>query len=201
MQELFQKLSKCQEPLEIIIDPEIGSMELQEIGIADRIEYNQRIRFAYAQGLTIAVIRQLLTDVSENLGIREDEPEIIDKLSDKIYKSLVEFDYVKEDDSFWVTFWYDARIGHLHRQGKMEIYIRPNTKYPPEKFDFYDAKKRIWIEKIALDIKKDNPYSIEFDQLNEYIKKKNLLWLLEEIAAEGYDIWDFLEDINRKIEE
>jgi hypothetical protein len=200
MNELFEKLALAQAPFDIILDPQIGPMELQEIGMTDRLEYSPRDRFAYAQELDTSSLRMLISEIAENLGLREEETEVVDKLSDKVYKTLVEYVQIRGGDGFWVTFWFTARMGHLYRQEKIEMFIKPYSGKLPDKYEFYDVKKDVWIEKIAEDCKEQYEYGIEVEQLNEYIKENNLLWFLEEMVDRGYDLWDLLEDVNRRIE-
>jgi hypothetical protein len=199
MNRLYEMLVSCVGPFDIIFDPEIGPMELQEIGIEDRLEYNKRERFAYALEMNAAALRKLIADTAENLGIREGEKEIVDKLTDKVVKTCIEFDREPVECVFWVTIWHDVRVGTLHRQGKVEMFIKPHSDRSLGKFEYYDTKKKIWIRKIAEQFRAQSLEEIELDQLNDFIKKKNLLWLLEEVLVERYDIWDFLEDINRQI--
>jgi len=199
MQELLSRLSMLKGPIDVIVDPETGPMELQEIGVWEMVEFDGRDRFAYAHGWNIPTLRQFIVDVAENLGIREGETEIIDKFSDKIFKSFVELNPF-EENYFWLVFWYDARTGHLHRQAKLELLITPHSKFIPQKFDFYDYKKKVWITKIAKDLKPQNEFGIITEQLNEYIKENNMMWLLEEVLNTKYDLWDLVEDINDTIE-
>jgi hypothetical protein len=199
MNDINEKLALCKGVFDIIFDPEVGSMELQEIGIQDRLEYNKREKYAYAQGMDIPTLQQFIIDTAENLGIREEETEVEDRLTGKVVKTYVEDDPLKGGTGFWVTFWYDSGTGTLHRQGKMEMYIKPHSKEEPERFEFYDIKKNVWVEKIAGELKQKYKAGVELDQLNDYIKKKKFLWLLEEILVERYDLWDFMDDINQKI--
>jgi len=202
MKTIEDMLAAMGDSFDIILDPEIGPMELQEIGIEDRLDYDRRDRFAFAREMDNKTLRQLISDITENLGIREDEPEITDKITEKVVKTIVEFDSIGKYEGLWVTFWYDSRVGSLHRQSRMEMYIKPHERLMPERFDYYDIKKGIWINKLAIDFRKIyNNEEIEMDQLNDYIKENNLLWMLEEIVGERYDVWDFLDDINTRINE
>lgn len=201
MNELFEKLASMANSFDIILDPEVGPMELQEIGLSTRLDYNQRDRFAYARDLDAPSLRHIITDTADNLGIRPDETEIVDKFTDKAYKSFVEFNELEGGKGLWLTFWYDAQVGHLHRQAKIELYIKPHSDDDPEKFEFLEIRKKFWIQTIAEELKVQFEDGIELEQLNDYIKERSLLWLLEEMLDLGYDIYDLQEEINRKIEE
>ncbi|MGE5340863.1 MAG: hypothetical protein ACM3SY_05205 [Candidatus Omnitrophota bacterium] len=199
MNELYNQLASRQGTFDMMLDPEIGPMELQELGIEDFLEYNKKYRFAFADQIDLPSLQKLLDTMTENLGISDDENEVMDWLTEKRYKSYIEHTPVQSSNGFWVTFWYDARTGTLHRQGKAELFIRPHSNQQFERYDFYDTKKETWIKKIAAQCNPLFDSEMEPDELNDYIKDQNLLWLLEEILEEGYDIWDFLEDVNQEM--
>jgi hypothetical protein len=200
MNVLFEKLAVVKGPFDIIFDPGIGPMELQELGIASSLEYSPREQFAYGQGLDTSSLQLLIREVAENLGLREGETEVVDKLTDKVFKTQIEYVQINEGKGFWITIWYDAQMGHLHRQEKIEMFVKLHTEKSIEKYEFYEVKKNIWIQKIADDCKVNYQYGIEVEQLNEYIKNNDLLWFLEEILDFGYDLWDLLEEVNCRIE-
>jgi hypothetical protein len=202
MHELYEKLVLNGGPFDIIFDPEVGPMELQEVGLADRLEYNNKSQFAYAQDLDSPSLWQLISDTAEKLDLREGETEVIDKISEKVYKTFIEGLDLKLEagPGNWVTFWYDSRVGNLHRQGKLELFIKPHNKELPEKYEFYEAKKTAWVHKVGDECREKYKVGIELEQLSDFIKKRDLLWLLEEVLNEVYDLWDFLEDVNKRIE-
>jgi len=200
MKELLEKLDSLSSTYDIILDPEVGPMELQELGLNNQLEYNQRDRFAYAQDLSPQSLKQIISDTADNLGIRADEPEIEDKITEKIYKSFIEFKEIDDGVGLWLTFWYDAQVGHLHRQAKIELYVKPHEEAALERFEYIEVRKKIWIQIIAEEMKVKYEDGIELEQLNDYIKERGLLWLLEDMMDIGYDLWDLVEEINDKIE-
>lgn len=200
MKELLEKLDSLSSTYDIILDPEVGPMELQELGLNNQLEYNQRDRFAYAQDLSPQALKQIISDTADNLGIRADEPEIEDKITEKIYKSFIEFKEIDDGVGLWLTFWYDAQVGHLHRQAKIELYVKPHEEAALERFEYIEVRKKIWIQIIAEEMKVKYEDGIELEQLNDYIKERGLLWLLEDMMDIGYDLWDLVEEINDKIE-
>lgn len=200
MKGLLEKLTYHQGPFDIVLDPEVGTMELQEIGVADRFEYDRKHRFAFGQNLDINKVRKLIEDIAENLGLREGETEVIDKFSDKVTKTFVDVESLPSTDTLWVTFWFDARVGYTPGQGKIEMLIKRHEKQIPDRYDFYETKRSIWIKKFADMCKEEFDCEISMDEFNEFIKEKNLLGALEDTIGEGYDIWDLLIDINQKIE-
>lgn len=198
MSKLNYKLKFPEGNYDVMIDPEIGTMELREIGIASWLEFNAKEHFAYDQNFTRESLIQLILDIAENLNIDGDETEVEDRMTNKITRKDIDFE-VGEDGVFWITLFYDSGIGNIHRQGKMEMMVLPHLSTLLNRFDYYEIRKKIWITKIATDCRKDFEDGMEMDDFNRYVKKKNLLWLLEDIVGLGYDVWDFVEDINRKI--
>jgi hypothetical protein len=198
MTELFAKIQQSEGTFDIIFDPKIGKMELQEMGIDNLLDYNLRDRFAFVQDMDGTKTQNFIKLTAENLGIQSDDTELVDKLTEKITKVNIEFETLDEG-GFWITFWYNDGVGNIHRQGKAELLIKPHSKLPPQKYDFVDYKKKVWIQKIAADCKAEFQEEIEIDQFNDYIKKNDLLWLLEDMIEMGYDIWDLMEEVNEKI--
>ncbi len=198
MNDLHDKIDLPEGAYDIIIDPEIGTMELREIGIASWLEFNTKDHFAYKQNMDNESLCQLILDIADNLGIRGDETVVVDRMTDKVTRIDIDFD-AAEEGFFWVTLFYDSGVGTIHRQGKMEMMITPQASKLVDRFEYYENRKKVWIQKIATYCQEDFEEGMEMDDFNRYIKKSNLLWLLEDIIGIGYDVWDFLEEINRKI--
>ena len=198
---LYEKLVDLNEgPFDIIIDPSVGPMELQEIGISDRLKYNGRENFAYAQKIDLPALRGIIMDISDNLHITGSEPEVYDRMTEKVTRIDIQVTPL-EQEMFWMTFWYDGGVGHVHRQEKMELFIRPHDEELPYRMEYDETKKKAWIYYLVNECKDREEFKrgMAMDQFNAFINEKNLLWLLEDVVGIRYDVWDFLEDINHRL--
>jgi len=198
---LYEKLMDLTDgPFDIILDPEVGPMELQEIGIADKTKYKGREGFAYAQNMDLNALREIVMYIADNLHISGDETEVYDRMTEKTTRIDIQVTPL-QNGMFWMTFWYDGGVGHIHRQEKMEMFIRPHEDELPYRLDYEETKKKAWIQYMANECaqKEEFKRGIAMDQFNVFVQEKNLLWLLEDVVGIGYDVWDFLEDINHRI--
>jgi len=199
MSSLFEKLAEMETNFDVIIDPEIGKLELLELGIAELTEFDNKERYAYASDQEVPQVRQIILVLAENLGITGDNDEAVDETGKPL---RIEIDPDALDwGGYWLTFWYDGGISSIHHQSKLDILIIRHAEKMPDRYDFFDYRKKIWIKKVAEDAEEDDDFSggMDLDSFNRFIKKKNLLWLLEDITGMGYDVYDFLQDINKKI--
>jgi hypothetical protein len=201
MQRLIEKtkvLAEAEGTFDIVIDPKIGKMELQEIGIDEYLEFSGKEGFAYSQGAKGSSMQKFIFYIAGNLGITGEETEVEDRMTDKVVRLDVDFDPVGKQ-TYWVTFWYNSGVGSILRQGKMEMVIKAHSDKLPDRYAYYETRKKSWVLKIALGCKEEYPEGLPMDDFNDYVKRNNLLWVLEEVLAMGYDIWDFLSDINREM--
>lgn len=200
MQHILEKLKPLEGDgtFDMIMDPEVGRMELQEIGIAEQMSYSDRERFFYAHNVKGPVMQKVILYIASNLGITGEETEIEDRMAETVTRLDVEFDEVTKG-IFWVTYWYDGGVGSIHRQDRMEFMLTFHADKLPDRYDFYDTRKKHRIQKIARDCLEDFPKGLPMDDFNEYVKEKNLQWILEDVLMMGYDVWDFLSDINREM--
>lgn len=196
---LIATLDAFEGTFDIMIDPEVGWMELQEIGIADLLEYNDRERYAYAKEMEPKVLKGMIIDIAQAVGIRDDETEVYDHVTGKTTKTYVDVESLENENSFLVTFWYDMGVGKIHNQGKLAMFFRPHSKEIMDRYDFMETKKRMWINKISEECKEEYPQGMDLDALNFFIKENDLLFIMEDIVFLGYDIMDFLNDVNKKI--
>lgn len=199
MADIDETLTSFDGTFDVFIDPSVGLMELKEIGVADRLEYNLGDRFAYALEMKPGDLKELLADIKAALGIRDNESEVYDHISETTTKTIVEPAPLDEENSFWVTFWYDSGVGKIHHQAKLELFFKPHSQEIPDRLDFLETKKKLWVNKIAEDCQKEFDDELDFHDFNRYIKKNGMLWLLEEVMGLGYDVYDMLDDINKKL--
>ncbi|MCP4146807.1 MAG: hypothetical protein GY757_03560 [bacterium] len=204
MNEILEQLFYSSVHYDIIVEPEVGPMELQEIGIANVFDYNKKLQFAYAQDKEAYDIRAMVMEAAENLRIYEEETEMEDRISGKIVKTVVECEKILLDDAvrgFWLTFWYNAGLASNCLQGKVEMFIKPHSDEKLEKYHYDEAKKKFWITKLAIGCKKEYEAEIDMHEFNRYIKKHNMLWVLEDMITVVYDVYDLILDINKKMDE
>ena len=65
MRELYDKLELPEGTYDVVFDPEVGPMELREIGMAERMEYNHKEQFAYAAAQDEEDTKQLIFPVGK----------------------------------------------------------------------------------------------------------------------------------------
>ena len=196
---LMATIDAFESTFDLMVDPEFGWMELQEIGVADRLEFNERERFAYAKEMEPKVLKGMIIDIAQAVGIRDDEAEVYDHVTGKTTKTYVDVEPLENEASFLVTFWYDMGVGKIHNQGKLAMVIRPTSKEIMDKYDFMETMKKMWLFKVSEECKEDYPQGMDLEDFNYYIKQNNMLVIMEDIVFLGYDIMDFLADVNKRI--
>ncbi len=194
----YEKLRASEGPFDIIIDPEIGMMELQEIGVADQVKYNGEDRCAYAEKLEFSDVQKILLTLASKFGFAGDPIVETDSNTGKTTRIDVEF-HLAGAGGYWAIFWYDGGVGKIHHQEKLEMMIKARGKYPLDRLDYIESRKQVWVNKIADMAKDDYKQGLELNEFNRFIKNNDLLMILEDVTGLGYDVFNFLEDINHVI--